>query len=413
MFKDTGVITSDVGNTYTKTQVFAIQAADEFNAKYGMGSYQELKNGTSKFQPGLKFTDQKILETLTNMEEKGFLQSLGVRSIENIPSSAAFAVGFAGGKKIQSVLPPRIGKTNIPLIDKTLVPVETAYVAGKFALPYLTGIASSIASYPLGEKFGELFFGEKKLPTPESYGTMRAGEMAADVLTSLPFGYFADKAASDMLSDYLTNRLMYQGKRASKKNPLAGKRILKKDKYNPSTNPQGTLAEDASALAQDFDFSNLAIKPFGKQYKEAIKTISQLGTDGIIRKKPFQGPFPNMEDYAQRGVAAILQGNVAPKILRAALIAENALKNAGKSAKDNKALFAFYEGLAATGASLFGKVAAEESPFSNYETAAEIGGSILVPTAFALTAGNTLNVLQKTIRATYPNIRNEGFLKGI
>tara|TARA_R110000796_G_scaffold106484_1_gene216901 strand:- start:13471 stop:18324 length:4854 start_codon:yes stop_codon:yes gene_type:complete len=413
MFQGTDVITSDSGETYTKTQVFAVQAADEFNAKYGMGSYEELKNGTSKYQPGLKFTDQKILETLTNMEEKGFLQSLGVRSIENIPSSAAFAASFAATKRATSVLPARLQRTGIPLMDKFLVPAETVYVAGKFALPYLTGIASSIASYPLGENFGELFFGEKKLPTPESYATMRAGEMASDVLTSSSFGYFADKAASDMLSDYLTNRLMYQGTRASKKNPLAGKRILKKDKYNPSTNPQGTLAEDASALAQDFDFSNLAIKPFGKQYKEAIKTISQLGTNRIIFGKPFQGPFPNMEDYAQRGVAAILQGNVAPRILRAALIAENALKNAGKSAKDNKALFAFYEGLAATGASLFGKVAAEERPFSGSETAAEIGGSVLLPTGFALTAGNTLNVLQKAIRASYPNIRYDGFWKGL
>ena len=410
MFKGTDTVKFPDGNSYTKPQVFAIQAVDEINSRYGFGTYKDFKEGTQTYQPGMKFNDEEILEFLTTMEDKGFLDVMGRRLVENVPSTAAFATGFAAGKKAQSILPPSIGRTGIPLIDKTLAPLQTAYVAGKFALPYVTGVASSIASYPLNESFGELVLGDKKLPTPGSYGTQRAAEVTADVISAAPFGFFADKAASNMLSDYLTNRLIYQGTRASKQNPLAGTKILKKNKYDPIKNPQGQLADDASALAQDFDFSELAVKPFGKQYREAIQTISQLGKKGGL---PFQGPLPTMEDYAKRGVAGILQGKTAPRTLRMALVAENALKNAGKEARNNKALFAFYEGLAATGAALFTKSAAESNPFSGYETAGEIGGSILAPVGVSLTVGNLVNLTAKGLSATIPNIRDEGFLKGI
>ena len=92
---------AELPESYSATQAFAIQAATEFNKKTGMGSYQELKNGTSKFAKGLKFTDQMILEKLTNMEEKGFLASLGRRAVANVPSSIAFGTGLRRGKEFK------------------------------------------------------------------------------------------------------------------------------------------------------------------------------------------------------------------------------------------------------------------------------------------------------------------------
>ena len=72
-----GTKTTNVPEYFTPTQAFAIQAASEFDGRTGMGSYQELKNGTSRYRPGVKLTDKEILKYLTTMEEKGFLESLG------------------------------------------------------------------------------------------------------------------------------------------------------------------------------------------------------------------------------------------------------------------------------------------------------------------------------------------------
>ena len=53
-------IISQSGERYTPTRAFAAQAAGEFDARTGMGNYDELKNGTSKFMPGKRFSDIKV-----------------------------------------------------------------------------------------------------------------------------------------------------------------------------------------------------------------------------------------------------------------------------------------------------------------------------------------------------------------
>ena len=74
LFEGRKKITSEVsGRSYTPLQALATQAAEEFNGQTGMGSYKEFKEGKSKFRPGVKFTDQMILERLTTMEEKTFI----------------------------------------------------------------------------------------------------------------------------------------------------------------------------------------------------------------------------------------------------------------------------------------------------------------------------------------------------
>ena len=152
---------------------------------------------------------------------------------------------------------------------------------------------------------------------------MRRGEVVADIAAFTPYAFFTDRAASNMLTDYFANR----------------------------------LAHNPSQFSRGFDFSGTAKESFSKQWKKAQKIAQNkfneageyVGTRG---GKQFQGPL-NINDLNERGVAAILQGKTAPGLLRMLLTMENALKTAGKDAKDNKGLTLFYETLAAMGASIF------------------------------------------------------------
>jgi len=351
-------------NTYTPTQAFAIQAAAEFNARTGMGDYRSLRDGTSKFRPGVKLTDKQILKYITTMEEKGFLESLGTRLVENVPSATAFGAGFATGKKIQSIAPNIQGRLSFgaPVLDRMAQAGQTAYTAGRFAIPYITGIASSIFSADYGEPFGELFLGKKTLPTPDTYSTMRSGEVAADIAAFSPYTFFADRAASNMLTDYFTNR----------------------------------LANNSDMFGRGFNFSDTASTSFAKQWKNAQKVAAKRtntrGDPRVFEGSAVPGPL-NINDLNERGVAAVLQGKTAPGVLRMLLTIENSLKTAGKDARKNPGLTLFYETVAATGASLFVKGAAESSPFGSAETTAELLGGIALP----MFAGQTVIGVGKKI----------------
>ena len=370
---------------FTPTQAFAIQAASEFDGRTGMGSYQELKNGTSRYRPGVKLTDKEILKYLTTMEEKGFLESLGTRLIENVPSAAAFGAGFKTGKVIQSYLPPLTQRitTGNPAIDKVLSVGQTAYTAGRFALPYITGIGSSIYANDYGEKFGELFLGEKTLPTPESYPTMRRGEVVADIAAFTPYAFFTDRAASNMLTDYFANR----------------------------------LAHNPSQFSRGFDFSGTAKESFSKQWKKAQKIAQNkfneageyVGTRG---GKQFQGPL-NINDLNERGVAAILQGKTAPGLLRMLLTMENALKTAGKDAKDNKGLTLFYETLAAMGASIFVGGAAKTNPFGASETYSELFGGVAAPIVAGQATIGAYKKIKPYLSELIKNVNDRGIIGGV
>ena len=379
---------AELPESYSATQAFAIQAATEFNKKTGMGSYQELKNGTSKFTKGLKFTDEMILEKLTNMEEKGFLASLGRRAVANVPSSIAFGTGFAAGKRIQNFLPPLTqkipmsGYRPVDAVLKTLQAGQTAYTAGRFSLPYITGIGASIfANVKAAEPFSELFLGEKKLPIPESYAVMRRGEAAADVLSFTPYAFFADRAQTNMLTDYFANR----------------------------------LASNPGQFGRGFDLTGKN-KSFSTQWKEAQKTAQNkfnqkgeyVGTRG---GKQFQGPL-NVNDLNERGVAAVLQGKTSPKLLRMLLTMENALKKSGKDARKNKSLTLFYETLAAGGASAFVGEAAKTDPFGMSEMGFELLGGVATPLLGGQTLMAVSSKIKPYIKELVTNVKDRGFLGG-
>ena len=381
-------IISQNGERYTPTRAFAAQAAGEFNARTGMGNYDQLKNGTSKFMPGKRFSDREILKYLTTMEPKGYLDSLGTRMIENVPVSTAFVAGFAGGKKVAQMAPTNIPRTGIPLVDKIAGKLQVPYVAGRFALPYITGIGSSIMAFPYGEYFGEMFLGDKKLPFPEDYATMRAGEMTADVLSYSPITAIANRGASGVVQNYLMNRLNI-----------------------PTANLAATPAELAAGkqIGQNFDFANPLVNPLGAQYRAAQKTVSQRFGSGV---KGAEGPLPTINDFAQKGVASLLQGNTAPYLLRKMVALEEALLRAGSDVKKNPGLFAFYEALAGGGAAVFGGAFAKTDPFSMSETVGEIGGAIAVPMVAGQLTVTVGSKLVPFVKQAYSNLKNFGLVDG-
>ena len=394
--------------SYTPTQAFAIQAAKEFNARTGMGDYASLKDGTSKYRPGVKFTDKQILKYLTTMEEKGFLESLGTRAIENVPSAAAFGAGFSAGKKFTKDFMPAFNQRlttgiNRPL-DRVLQFGQTAYTGARAVLPYVTGIASSVFAGNYAEPFGELFLGKKRLPTPDTYPTMRSGEVVADVAAFTPYAFFADKAAADTLTDYFVNRLSF------------------------STIP--TSQGPVEAFGRQFDFSGLG-PSFSKQWKNALeiaknkRTTTQSGTnlseDGLASQagrfrgtrggREFEGPL-NINDLNERGVAAVLQGKTAPATLRALLVIEQALKTAGKDARKNPKLTLFYETLAAGGASALVGEAAENDPFGTSETTSEIIGGIGAPLLFGQMSVGIAKKVAPYLKNIRTNISDRGIIGG-
>jgi len=353
--------------TFTPSKVFAIEAADQFSQMYpGFGTYKELTEGTSKLAPGLKMTDTMILKALTTMEERGFLESLGRRTLEDLPAAAAFAAGAKGTKEVVDRL-PRVQKTGIKPIDK-FIPL---YEGAKSIAPIVGGTVTSILSSPLGQDFGDFVLGEEPLATPESYGTMRAAEAVADVGTFSGLLLKADAIVGESLTDYLFNR----------------------------------LSKDFESAGRDFNFSDTMRKSLRKQLKEARKKAG-VTSDGLrkVDGKSFEGP-PIVNDFFERGVASVLQGKTAPGSLLRLHAFEQILKQSAKDARNDPILFAFYETLAAGGAGIFTKGAAETNPFSGGETIAEIGGSVGTPMA----AGGLMYTLGKKILGPVKEV-GQGFL---
>ena len=344
------------GRRITATEAVAELVASEFNGRFpGAGTYEELRSGKSQFAPGARLSDENIIEIFSDLENKGFLQSLGRRTVENVPMTVAFGTGFKFGKEIQKKLPnfnQKIGK--LPYrADLVANALQNIYNVGKFSVPYITGIGASILSAPYNEPFGELILGKKKTFTPKTYSPMRAGEFVADTLSFTPYLYFSDKASTDFLRDYFTNRLTTSG------------------------------------MGRPFDLSVGANKSLNQQIKEAQKTITtSLGGD-----KRMQGPI-DFTSLQERGVEAVLQGKVPPMMMRRLLTLENALIRTGTEARANPALTAFYETLATGGGVAALRLATEAAPGSGFETAAEIAGPVVTGAARPF----TLNLVYKGLK---------------
>ena len=375
-------------------QIFAIQAAREANSRFGTGSYQELKNGTAKFKPGLKFTDEMILNYLTTMEEKGFFSSSGRQLVKNVPSTAAFGASFSLGKKVQNLLPnlPPI-KTGHPLIDRVYGPAQAAYHTGKFSLPFLTGVGGSVlTSIYADEPFAEFVLGEKTVPTPDSYSTMRAGEGGANIISFSPYAYTVDKASSNFVTDYLMNRFK-----------------LNEDLYTYLD--KGKTLKAGKSL--NFDPEYLARNPLKKQIQTGIagaRGPRRIKEPQVLDGKPYFGPL-NASQLAEVGVFQALQGTLPPAHLRRLAAIEQALKNAGEGARSNKKLTLFYESIAAGGASLFLKGAAEGDPMGEYELVAEILGAVGTPFA-AQTFLTARSGIWNKVKGLFRNMYDQGPISG-
>ena len=340
---------------FTPEKAFAIEAADQFSAMYpGFGTYKELTEGTSKFAPGIKLTDNQILKSMTTMEDRGFLEAFGRRSLENVPSVAAFAATAKGTSEFTKKL-PRFPRTGIKPIDL----VGAVYEGAKAVAPIVTGTVASVLSSPLGQEATDFIIGEEALPTPETYSKMRAGEAAADVVSFSPLILGADKVVNNNLKDYLVN----------------------------------SLSKDKTLFGRDFDFSDSMEKSLRRQLNDA-KKITGAMSGGLRRRKgiPYEGP-PIVNDMFERGVAAVLQGKTAPSSLLRLHALEQIIKKSAKDQRNNLPLFAFYEALAVGGAALGTGKAAEMDPFGGLELAGELGGSIVTP----LAVGELSSVVLKNV----------------
>jgi len=329
---------------FTPEKAFAVEAADQFSALYpGFGTYQELRDGTSKFAPGIKLTDNQILKSLTTMEDRGFLEAFGRRSLENVPSVAAFAGAAKATSEFTKKL-PRFPRTGIKPIDF----VGAVYEGAKAVAPIVTGTVASVFSSPLGQEAADYIIGKEALPTPKTYSTMRAAEAGADVVGFSGLLLGADKIINNNLKDYLVN----------------------------------SLSKDKNLFGRDFDFSDAMEKSLGKQLKNA-KKLTGVTSDGLRRRKgvQYEGP-PIVNDMFERGVAAVLEGKTAPSSLLRLHALEQIIKKSAKDQRNNLPLFAFYEALAAGGAIVGTGMAAESSPFGGMETVGELTGSVASPLLF-------------------------------
>ena len=358
------------GEKITATQAIAELVASEFNGRFpGAGTYDQLRSGESQFAPGVRYSDDNIIEIFSDLEEKGFLQSLGRRTVENVPMTVAFGTGFKFGKELQKKLPNFNQKIQkLPgRLDIPANALQTLYNVGKFSIPYITGVGSSILATPYNEPFGELFLGKKKTFTPKTYSSMRAGEFAADTLSFTPYLYFSDKASTDFLRDYFTNRLATSG------------------------------------MGRSFDLSVGANKSLNQQFKEAKKAITtSLGGD-----KRMQGVV-DFTTLQERGVEAVLQGKVPPSMMRRLLTLENALIRTGEGARANPGLTAFYESIATGGGLAALRLATEAAPGSGFELGAEISGPVVTGAVRPV----TLNLLYKGVKG-FGNLIYEGTQGGL
>ena len=153
---------------FTPEKAFAVEAADQFAAMHpGFGTYQEFRDGTSRFAPGVKMSDNEILLALTTMKDRGFMESLGRRFLENLPSAATFAATAKATSEVTKALPkyrPGMFRTGIPQlrpIEGALNILGTAYEGAKAVAPIVTGTVSSFLTMPFGQEATTLPNGAK------------------------------------------------------------------------------------------------------------------------------------------------------------------------------------------------------------------------------------------------------------
>ena len=425
----------------TQDQIFAIQAVRELSSRYpGIGTYKQFRAGTSNFQKELlknpkvidrlkrdgkdltklPFTDERILQYITTLKKKGPVESTYRRIVENIPVSAGMTAGYMSGKRVQSMMPafPPF-KTGYRLFDAPIVAAQSIYNAGKFSLPFVTGLVGSIFTAPVSEEFGEVFLGEKGLATPGTRPLQRFGEAVGDVVSFSPIGFYADKIAGNMTRDYFTNRL---GKFLDPQAGGPSTYTFKGGRVSDGKGgffdvPEKTVSLDKGPMfGRPVDMTGESAKISAyQQMKKAEKTSKEyLYGEGVIRGaggKPVQGPL-TINQLNERGVADVMQGTVPQGTMRKLLAIEDALRAAGKDARNNKSLFAFYESLAALGAGTFAKAAAESKPFTGYEVGAEIAGSIAVPLGVGDILYRAATKGYPVARELYENVNDMGLLRG-
>jgi hypothetical protein len=381
---DSSTKKSSFGDPLTSTHILAIDAASQFNNIYPGNSYVDLRNGTHNtplFEKGVKLNDDIILRTLTTLKDKKFFSSLGRRSLELTPSSIAFGAGFKATKEaVDRWLPPVLfdKKEGLVPIDLKSLPAgakryariaEGGYLTLKYISPFVGGIASSILTAEPGEDLSNLILGEKSLATPKTYATQKSAETLAEFGLFAPYALIAERAATNTLADYFTNR----------------------------------LALGKNYFGRDFDIYNKNIS-FREQFKNAKRTVKSLGRkDGV----PVQGPL-TINDLNERGVAAMLQGKVPKASLRSLLVIENALRRQGA---ENKKLMAFYEALAAGAASSAMFAAAGEDPFTFKETIAEFSAGLFTPIGAHIAIGR-FKFMKDLTKKYFTKVGDEGFLKG-
>jgi len=381
-------VTGKDGETvvFTPEKAFAVEAADQFAAMYpGFGTYQEFRDGTSRFAPGVKMNDNQILLALTTMKDRGYLESMGRRFVENLPSAAAFAATAKGTSEVTKSLPkfrPGMFRTGIPQlrpVEAGLNLLGTAYEGVKAVAPIVTGTISSFLTMPSGQEATDFIIGEESLATPQSYAKMRSGEAAADVLAFSPLILGADKVVNSNLTDYLIN----------------------------------SLSKDKNLFGRDFDFSDTMEKSLKKQLANAKKLTGAMSDK--MRKRggiQYQGP-PIVNDMYERGVAAVLQGKTAPKTLLRLHALEQILKQSAKDQRNNLPLFAFYETLAAGGASLGTGIMAGSDPLGPGEIVGELTGAVSIPLLFGETGGVLVRRVGKPILNVLQGISDGGITGAI
>ncbi len=356
--------------TFTPEKMFAIQAGNQFNAMNpGMGTYAELRDGTSKAFPGKRFSDEQILKAFTTMEDRGLFESAGRRLIENIPTGAAAASTALATKKFVDTLPKATRmRTGFRPVDAGINLATTIYEGGKAIAPFVTGTIAGIWSSDLGQDVGDFVLGEEGTPLPSSYPTMRAGEAIADFAAFSPAALKADVFVPDSLTNYLTNQ----------------------------------LSRDLGSEGRDFNFAGILEERLRKQYNKAKKTAKG------VQKDIDAGNDPVVNDLFEKGVASVLQGKTAPGTLLRLHGLEQILKKSAKDSRNNLGLFAFYESLALIGAGGGAYLGAEADPMGPGETIGEIGLSIGVPMAFG-EIGKTFAKRLYTAGSLANKARKEGF----
>jgi len=366
---------------FTPEKAFAVEAADQFAAMHpGFGTYQEFRDGTSRFAPGVKMSDNEILLALTTMKDRGFMESLGRRFLENLPSAATFAATAKATSEVTKALPkyrPGMFRTGIPQlrpIEGALNILGTAYEGAKAVAPIVTGTVSSFLTMPFGQEATDFIIGEESLATPESYAIMRSGEGAADVLSFSPLILGADKIVNSNLTDYLIN----------------------------------SLSKDKKLFGRDFDFSDQMEKSLLKQLKNAKQYTG--ATSGKMRQRlgvKYEGP-PIVNDMFERGVASVLQGKTAPKTLLRLHALEQILKKSAKDQRNNLPLFAFYETLAAAGAAVGVGVMAGSDPTGSSEIFGELVGSVSTPLLVGEASGVLYRKALKPVFDVFRGIKDGG-----